>query len=83
MKAKLSHLPLGHTAVILRPLQDKLLTHGFPLLLQAALPLQLLELQVFKFFGSGFQRLAVLISKGEQRPHGHHMSLKLRKVAEC
>lgn len=63
MKAKSSCLPLGHAAVILRPLLEELLAHGLPLLLQTALPLQLLELQVFKFFGSGLQRLSVLINK--------------------
>lgn len=66
MKAKSSCLPLGHAAVILRPLLEELLAHGLPLLLQTALPLQLLELQVFKFFGSGLQRLSVLINKNKK-----------------
>lgn len=67
MKAKLSYLSLSHTTVILGALLEKLLTHGFPLLLQAALPLQLLELQVFEFFGFGFQCLAILINEGAKK----------------
>lgn len=56
-----AHLPPGDAAVELAPLLEQLLTHGFSLLLQAALPLQLLELQVLEPFGSCFQRLPVLM----------------------
>lgn len=42
------YLPLGHAGVVLGPLLQQLLADGLPLLLQAAFPLQLLELQVLK-----------------------------------
>lgn len=47
--------------MVLLSLQEELLAHRLSLLLQAALPLQLLELQVLKLLGPGFQRLAVLM----------------------
>lgn len=67
------HLPLGHAAVILGPLLEELLAHGFPLLLQAALPLQLLKLQVLKLLGSGLQHLTVL-KEGEKKTK-HHLTV--------
>lgn len=68
------HLPLSHAAVVLASLLDQLLTHGFPLLLQAALPLQLLKFQILKLFGSCFQRLSVLMeAPGEYCQKLHHI----------
>lgn len=55
------HLPLGYAAMVLCLLLKKLLADGLPLLLQAALSLQLLKLQVLKLFGSCFQHLPVLL----------------------
>lgn len=60
------HLPLGHAAVVLGSLLQELLAPGLSLLLQAALPLQLLELQVLKLLGLCFQRLSVL-KEAQQR----------------
>lgn len=60
------HLPPGHAAEVLGSLLQELLTPGLPLLLQAALPLQLLELQVLKLLGLCLQRLSVL-KEGQQR----------------
>lgn len=60
------HLPLGQAAVVLGSLLQELLTPGLSLLLQAALSLQLLELQVLKLLGLCFQRLSVL-KEAQQR----------------
>lgn len=64
------HLPLGHAAVILGSLLQKLLADGFSFLLQAAFSLQLLKLQVLELFGSCFQCLSVLMEAHiQQRLH--------------
>lgn len=56
--------------MVLRSLLLELLTHRLPLLLQAALPLQLLELQVLKLLGAGLQGLAVLMEARQRLHHG-------------
>lgn len=57
-----SHLPLGHAAVILGLLPEKLQRLGLLSLLQTALLLQLAELQFLKLLCASFQRFSFLFN---------------------
>lgn len=63
--------------MVLGSLLQELLAPGLPLLLQAALALQLLELQVLKLLGLGFQGLSVLKEAQQRSDDGQSLQARL------